>query len=106
MRQGKAVEAAFWKGEEPGGRGGHSPEESGDAMSWNRKESPIAVYVDDDTVPRSVPKGRVLMHNHLLPDVDTPSGTNGFLGWTEPEPPPGFVHGLPHYARADVAITR
>ena len=79
--------------------------DSGDAMSWNRKEPPIAIYVDDGTVPRSVPKGRVLMHNHVLPDVDTPSGTNGFLGWTEPEPPPGFVqchcgwaHGLPHYA--------
>ena len=75
-------------------------------VSWNRKEPPIAIYVDNGTVPRSVPKGRVLMHNHGLHDVDTPSGTNGFLGWTEPEPPPGFVHGLPHYARADVAITR
>jgi hypothetical protein len=53
-------------------------------MSWNRKEPPIAIYVDDGTVPRSVPKGRVLMHNHVLPDVDTPSGTNGFLGWREP----------------------
>jgi hypothetical protein len=64
-------------------------------------------------LPRSVPKGRVLMHNHVLPDVDTPSGANGFLGWIEPEPPPGFVqchcgwaYGLAHYARADVAITR
>jgi len=38
-------------------------------MSWNRKESPIAIYVDKGTVPRSVPKGRVLMHNHVLPDV-------------------------------------
>ena len=43
--------------------------EIGDAMSWNRKEPPIAIYVDDGTVPRSVPKGRVLMHNHVLPDV-------------------------------------
>jgi hypothetical protein len=82
-------------------------------MSWNRKEPPIAIYVDDGTVPHSVPKGRVLMHNHVLHDADTPSGTNGFRGWTEPEPPPGFVqchcgwaHGLPHYARADAAVTR
>ena len=87
--------------------------EIGDAMSWNRKEPPIAIYVDDGTVPHTVPKGRVLMHNHVLHDADTPSGTNGFRGWTEPEPPPGFVrchcgwaHGLPHYARSDVAVAR
>jgi len=84
------------------------PERRGhDGMSRN------TIYVDVGTVPYSLPDGRVLMHNHVLHDVDTPSGTNGFLGWTEPEPPPGFVqchcgwaHGLPHYARADVAITR
>jgi hypothetical protein len=59
----------------------------------------------------SVPKGRVLMHNHVLHDANTPSSTNGFRGWTAPSPPAGFVqchcgwaHGLPHYARADAAV--
>ena len=45
--------------------------ESGDAMSRN------TIYVDVGTVPYSVPEGRVLMHNHVLHDADTPSGTNG-----------------------------
>jgi hypothetical protein len=67
-------------------------------------------YVEAGTVPRNVPKGHVLMHNHVLHDADTPSGTNGFRGWTASKPPPGFVrchcgwaHGLPHYARAEAA---
>ena len=57
--------------------------DSGDAMSRN------TIYVDVGTVPYSVPEGRVLMHNHVLHGVDTPSGTNGFHGWTDSKPPPG-----------------
>jgi len=81
--------------------------DSGDAMSRN------TIYVDVGTVPYSVPEGRVLMHNHVQHDADTPSGTNGFRGWTDSKPPPGFVrchcgwaHGLPHYARADAAVAQ
>jgi hypothetical protein len=36
------------------------------------------IYLDDGTVPHSVPVGRVLMHNHFPHDADTPSGTNDF----------------------------
>jgi cytosine/adenosine deaminase-related metal-dependent hydrolase len=51
--------------------------ETGDAMSRN------TIYVDVGTVPYGVPEGRVLMHNHVLHGADTPSGTNGFRGWTD-----------------------
>ena len=90
---------------EPGGEKMASG--SGDAMSRN------TIYVDVGTVPYSVPEGRVLMHNQVLHDADTPSGTNGFRGWTDLKPLPGFVrchcgwaYGLPHYARSDVAVAR
>jgi hypothetical protein len=69
-------------------------------------------YVQAGTVPDSVPEGRVLMHNHIRHGADTPSGTHGFRAWTASRPQLGFVrchcrwaHGLPHYARADVAVT-
>ena len=59
------------------------------------------IYLDDGTVPPSVPVGRVL------------SGTNDFRGWTDSKPWPRFVrchcgwaHGLPHYARSEVAVAR
>ena len=69
-----------------------------------------ARYVEAGTVPDRVPEGHVLMHNQVLHDADTPSGTNGFRAWTASKPPPGFVrchcrwaHGQPHYARAEAA---
>ena len=81
--------------------------ERGAAMSRN------IIYLDDGTVPHSVPVGRVLMHNHFPHDADTPSGTNDFRGWTDSKPWPRFVwchcgwaHGLPHYARSEVAVAR
>jgi hypothetical protein len=68
-------------------------------------------YIDAGTVPRGVPENRVLIHNHIAHDTDTPSGTRGFRAWTASRPPPGFLrcycgwaHGLPHYARADAGV--
>jgi hypothetical protein len=62
-------------------------------------------YVEVGTVPRSVPEGRVLMHNQVRHETDTPSGTRGFRAWTASRPQLGFVrracgwaHGLTHYA--------
>jgi len=36
-------------------------------------------------VPKSVPAGRVLVHNRVRHDADTPPGVNGFRAWTEEE---------------------
>jgi hypothetical protein len=35
------------------------------------------------TIPKSVPAGRVLVHNHIRHAPDTPVGTNGFRAWTQ-----------------------
>ena len=35
-------------------------------------------------LPRSVPEGRVLVHNHVRHEPDTPTGVNGFRAWTVP----------------------
>jgi hypothetical protein len=63
-------------------------------------------YVRVFTIPRSIPAGRVLAHNHIKHTVNTPQGWRGFRAWTEKAPPPGWVKcecgwsGLPHYRRA------
>ena len=55
-------------------------------------------------IPKSVGRGRVLMHNHIRHSIDMPCGVNGFRAWRDTTPPPGFVKcpcgwsGLPHYA--------
>src|SRR5262245_57480673 len=60
-------------------------------------------YVRGGTVPRTIPPGRVLMHNHVQHTVDMSCGLNGFRCWTDDKPPRGFVRckcgyaGLPHY---------
>jgi hypothetical protein len=57
-------------------------------------------------VPRSVPKGRVLNHNHVRHTIDMPCGVNGFRAFTSLEPLPNFKpckcgwSGLPHYSRS------
>jgi hypothetical protein len=58
-------------------------------------------------IPRAVPEGRVLCHNHVRHGARTPIGTKGFRAWTTETPPTGFVqcpcgwaHGLPHFASA------
>lgn len=33
---------------------------------------------------RVVPTGRVLVHNHVRHEPDTPVGVNGFRAWTQP----------------------
>jgi hypothetical protein len=62
-------------------------------------------YVQGMTVPKSIARGRVLMHNHVRHTADMPCGVNGFRAWTDTEIPPRFKlcrcgwSGLPHYSR-------
>jgi hypothetical protein len=64
-------------------------------------------YVNGGTLPKSVGRGRVLMHSHVIHSPDMVCGTNGFRGWTDTRPPAGFVlcpcgwAGLEHYAHRD-----
>jgi hypothetical protein len=69
--------------------------------------------VRGDTVPKSIPEGRVLCHNHVRHGARTTSGLNGFRGWTDTEIPKNFVKcpcgwaDLPHYAWSEhVSIYR
>jgi hypothetical protein len=55
-------------------------------------------------VPKSVPAGRYLAHNHVQHTVDATPGVNGFRAWTEPKPVRGGYakcdcgwSGLRHY---------
>jgi hypothetical protein len=55
-------------------------------------------------IPKSVPAGRVLVHNHVRHDTATRPGVNGFRAWTEEEgknprltPCPCGWSGLAHY---------
>ena len=54
--------------------------------------------------PKSIGKGRVLMHNNVNHGPNWPTGPNGFRAWTDEKPPLGFIlcpcgwAGLPHYA--------
>jgi prophage regulatory protein len=43
-------------------------------------------YLPGGCLPRSIPPGRVLVHNSVGHAVTTASGVNGFRAWTEPEP--------------------
>jgi hypothetical protein len=59
-------------------------------------------------IPKEVPEGRVLMHNHVRPT--TRLGSWGFRAWLDDHVPDNFARcdcgwapGLVHYARADVA---
>jgi hypothetical protein len=55
-------------------------------------------------VPKSVGKGRVLMHNHVIHGPNWPTGVNEFRAWTDDKPPEAFAPcpcgwaGLSHYA--------
>ena len=66
-------------------------------------------------VPRKVPEGRVLAHNHVQHSIGMRPGVNGFRCWTWPKEsvPPHFVNcpcgwsGLPHVAlREHVKATK
>jgi hypothetical protein len=59
-------------------------------------------------VPKSIPPGRVLAHNHIRHTVDMPPGVNGFRAWTWPKGKHlrHFLRcncGWPHYATRDHA---
>jgi hypothetical protein len=60
-------------------------------------------YVAVFTIPKSIGKGRVLMHNHVQHSVDTVCGENGFRAWTDNHVWPNFKpcdcgwSGLTHY---------
>jgi hypothetical protein len=62
-------------------------------------------YVKSNTVPREIPPGMVLHHNHIAHTLRTPSDVRGFRGWFRTAPLPGFKKcgcgwsGLPHYSR-------
>ena len=63
------------------------------------------------TIPRSIPPGRVLMHNHVVHGPDWVCGLNGFRCWTADarfadfeECPCGYG-GLKHYARKEHVST-
>jgi hypothetical protein len=57
-------------------------------------------------IPRKVPEGRVLAHNHVMHTKGMPHGLNGFrcFTWPKGKQPRHFVRcpcgwsGLPHYA--------
>lgn len=59
-------------------------------------------YVRSGIVPKTVPAGRVLVHNHIFHAVDQPAGANGFRAWTQ-APAVDLLKcscgwsGLPHY---------
>ena len=40
-------------------------------------------YVRRLTVPKAVPPGKVLVHNQVQHEKDTPCGWNGFRAWTQ-----------------------
>jgi hypothetical protein len=70
-------------------------------------------YVRMDTLPKTIPEGRVLRHNHVKHGPGTTCGVNGFRAWTYPGVMDGFVNcpctwsGLPHYvAKGHVAVYR
>jgi hypothetical protein len=60
-------------------------------------------------LPKTVPPGRVLCHNHITHGLNWPSGVNGFRAWYAVKPYPGFLlcpcgwAGLRHYASKDHA---
>lgn len=60
-------------------------------------------YCRNSAVPRSIPAGRILAHNHVQHTIDMPNGVNGFRCWSQRNVPPNFKRcrcgwsGLPHY---------
>jgi hypothetical protein len=59
-------------------------------------------YVRGGTVPKSIPAGRVLVHNHIRHTARTPCGERGFRAWTQKleerlERCECGYAGLPHY---------
>ena len=60
-------------------------------------------------IPRKIPTGRVLAHNHVRHAVDMTQGVNGFRWWTweKGKQPRHFLRcdcgwaGLPHFAHRD-----
>jgi hypothetical protein len=59
------------------------------------------------TLPRKVPPGKFLHHNHVIHGPGWGVGINGFRAWIAPKCFPGFVRcpcgwaGLKHYALKD-----
>jgi hypothetical protein len=62
-------------------------------------------YCKPGTIPTSVPRGKVLCHNHIAHTKRTSQGTNGFRAWFADATPKEFEDcpcgwaGLPHKAR-------
>jgi hypothetical protein len=63
-------------------------------------------YVRGLTIPKTIPEGRVLVHNHIRHSVRTRCGIRGFRAWTQPlserlEQCDCGWSGLPHYRVKD-----
>lgn len=73
-----------------------------------KKTSPAKLngmrYWNSASVPKRVPAGRVIVHNHVRRHKDQPHGAMGFRVWTEDAPAQRDLvkckckwSGLPHY---------
>ena len=70
-------------------------------------------YITTEALPRTIPNGCVLAHNHVWHTIDMTPGRNGFRAWTWPrgKKPRHFMRcncgwaGLLHYADSSHAIT-
>ena len=66
----------------------------------------MQIYPKKLILPKSIPAGRILAHNHVVHTLRTRSGTRGFRWWTwrQDEVPGNFEScpcgwsGLPHVA--------
>jgi hypothetical protein len=60
-----------------------------------------------EIIPKEIPAGKILAHNHIPHSPTTWIGTNGFRAWFADNPPDGFElcpcgwSGLQHFAAAD-----
>lgn len=85
-------------------RGGDLITSTGEVTANAMTKRKTSRYIRGFTLPRSIPEGRMLCHNHVAHGPFTPCGLNGFRAWTDTEVPDGFVKcscgyaGLPHYA--------
>lgn len=76
---------------------------------WSAPPGSDELYWGSSTVPKAVPEGRILAHNHIMHTARTRHGVRGFRCWVwAPEdipehfaPCPCGWSGLPHYARKD-----
>jgi len=79
----KYFEAKVSLGNEDKGRH-HDARQAGGTMSESLQ------YIASGSVPKSTPKGRLLMHNMVRHTINQPAGVNGFRAWIAIKLPEGF----------------